>query len=99
MPRTCSSSSCRARYERGSMLITSNRSVGEWGSVLGDPVVATAILDQLLHHSHVITIRGDSIGRARNAAPGSSRRVGQEPSTGVALAQMGPQSPPTLRSA
>ena len=42
------------------MLITSNRSVGEWGTVFGDPVVATAILDRLLHHSHVITIRGDS---------------------------------------
>lgn len=48
------------RYERGSMLITSNRSVGEWGVVFGDPVVATAILDRLLHHSHVVTIRGDS---------------------------------------
>lgn len=48
------------RYERGSMLITSNRSVGDWGTVFGDPVVATAILDRLLHHSHVITIRGDS---------------------------------------
>src|SRR5437764_1550296 len=48
------------RYERGSMLITSNRAVGEWGSVFGDAVVATAILDRLLHHSHVITIRGDS---------------------------------------
>jgi DNA replication protein DnaC len=48
------------RYERGSMLITSNRSVGEWGTVFGDPVVATAILDRLLHHSHVVTIRGDS---------------------------------------
>lgn len=48
------------RYERGSLLVTSNRPVGEWGSVFGDPVVATAILDRLLHHSHVITIRGDS---------------------------------------
>jgi DNA replication protein DnaC len=48
------------RYERGAMLVTSNRSVGEWGTVFGDPVVATAILDRLLHHSHVVTIRGDS---------------------------------------
>ena len=48
------------RYERGSMLVTSNRAVSEWGSVFGDSVVATAILDRLLHHSHVITIRGDS---------------------------------------
>jgi DNA replication protein DnaC len=42
------------------MLITSNRSVAEWGTVFADPVVATAILDRLLHHSHVLTIRGDS---------------------------------------
>jgi DNA replication protein DnaC len=48
------------RYERGSVMITSNRSVGEWGEVFGDAVVATAILDRLLHHSHVVTIRGDS---------------------------------------
>ena len=48
------------RYERGSLLITSNRAVGEWGTVFGDAVVATAILDRLLHHSHVLTIRGDS---------------------------------------
>ena len=48
------------RYERGSMLVTSNRAVSEWGTVFGDTVVATAILDRLLHHSHVITIRGDS---------------------------------------
>jgi len=48
------------RYETGAMLITSNRSVAEWGTVFGDSVVATAILDRLLHHSHVLTIRGDS---------------------------------------
>lgn len=48
------------RYEKGSILVTSNRSVGEWGEVFGDSVVATAILDRLLHHSHVVTIRGES---------------------------------------
>jgi DNA replication protein DnaC len=48
------------RYETGAILITSNRSVAEWGTVFGDAVVATAILDRLLHHSHVLTIRGDS---------------------------------------
>ena len=47
------------RYERGSMLITSNRAVGEWGTVLGDEVVATASLDRRLHHIHVLTIRGE----------------------------------------
>lgn len=48
------------RYERGSMILTSNQPVGNWGEVFGDPVLATAILDRLLHHSHVITIKGDS---------------------------------------
>lgn len=48
------------RYERGSILLTSNRAPSEWGEVFGDPVVATAILDRLLHHSHIVTIRGES---------------------------------------
>ena len=39
---------------------TSNQPVGNWGEVFGDAVVATAILDRLLHHSHVITIKGES---------------------------------------
>jgi DNA replication protein DnaC len=46
--------------ERGSILVTSNLTTSEWGNVFGDPFVATAILDRLLHHSHVVTIRGDS---------------------------------------
>jgi DNA replication protein DnaC len=49
-----------ARYERGSILLTSNKGFGEWGEVLGDPVIATAILDRLLHHSHILNIRGES---------------------------------------
>jgi DNA replication protein DnaC len=48
------------RYERGSMIITSNKSFTEWGGVLGDDVLATAILDRLLHHCDVITINGPS---------------------------------------
>jgi DNA replication protein DnaC len=48
------------RYERGSMIITSNKSFTEWGSVLGDDVLATAILDRLLHHCDVISINGPS---------------------------------------
>jgi hypothetical protein len=42
------------------MLIASNRSVAEWGTVFADPVVATAILDRLLQHGHVLSVRGDS---------------------------------------
>jgi DNA replication protein DnaC len=49
-----------ARYERGSIILTSNKSYGEWGSVFGDPIIATAILDRLLHHSSTVNIRGES---------------------------------------
>jgi DNA replication protein DnaC len=49
-----------ARYERGSMIVTSNKSYGDWGTIFGDPIIATAILDRLLHHSTTVNIRGDS---------------------------------------
>lgn len=49
-----------ARYERGSIILTSNKSYGDWGAVFGDPIIATAILDRLLHHSTTVNIRGDS---------------------------------------
>jgi DNA replication protein DnaC len=48
------------RYEKGAILLTSNQSLGAWGEVFGDPVIATAILDRLLHHSITINIKGDS---------------------------------------
>jgi DNA replication protein DnaC len=49
-----------ARYERGCIILTSNKSYGDWGSIFGDPIIATAILDRLLHHSTTINIRGES---------------------------------------
>ena len=49
-----------ARYERGSIILTSNKGFGEWGELLGDSVIASAVLDRLLHHSHVLNIRGES---------------------------------------
>lgn len=49
-----------ARYEKGSIILTSNKGFGEWGELLGDPVLATAVLDRLLHHAHIINIRGNS---------------------------------------
>lgn len=48
------------RYERGSIIATSNKSFGEWGQVFGDDVLASAILDRLLHHCDVISINGPS---------------------------------------
>ena len=49
-----------ARYERGSIILTSNKGFGEWRELLGDTVIASAVLDRLLHHSHVLNIRGES---------------------------------------
>src|ERR671926_322542 len=49
-----------ARYEKGAMILTSNRGFAEWGDVFGDPVVATALLDRLLHHAVVVQIEGSS---------------------------------------
>jgi len=48
------------RYERGPVILTSNQSFTNWGEVFGDRVIATAILDRLLHHGITVTIRGDS---------------------------------------
>ena len=48
------------RYERGSMILTSNKGFSEWGELMGDMAIASAILDRTLHHAHVINIRGDS---------------------------------------
>lgn len=48
------------RYERGSMILTSNKNFSEWGNVFGDDVLATAILDRVLHHCEVISINGPS---------------------------------------
>ncbi len=56
-----------ARYERGAMILTSNRGFAEWGQVFGDPVIATARLDRLLHHAVVVHIEGSSYRMRQHA--------------------------------
>ena len=48
------------RYERASTVPTSNKGFEEWGTILGDEVMAAALLDRLLHHCHIVNIRGNS---------------------------------------
>lgn len=48
------------RYERGSLIVTSNRAFTEWGAIFGNDLLASAALDRLTHHSHTLTIRGES---------------------------------------
>jgi DNA replication protein DnaC len=49
-----------ARYERASVIVTSNKPFGRWGEVFGDEVVAAAMIDRLVHHAEVISLKGDS---------------------------------------
>ncbi|MFL5532559.1 MAG: IS21-like element helper ATPase IstB [Gemmatimonadales bacterium] len=56
-----------ARYERGAMILTSNRGFAEWGDVFGGTVVASALLDRLLHHAVVVQIEGASYRLRRHA--------------------------------
>jgi DNA replication protein DnaC len=49
-----------SRYERASLIVTSNKPFGRWGEVLGDDVVAAAMIDRLVHHAEVVTLKGDS---------------------------------------
>ena len=49
-----------ARYERASVIVTSNKPFGRWGEVFGDPVVAAAMIDRLVHHAEVVSLKGDS---------------------------------------
>jgi DNA replication protein DnaC len=58
-----------ARYEHGSIILTSNTSFAQWGSLLGDEVLATALLDRLLHHAEVIPINGRSYRMRERQTP------------------------------
>lgn len=48
------------RYEKGSVILTTNRAFGTWGELIGDDALATATLDRIVHHAHIITLKGNS---------------------------------------
>ena len=75
------------RYERASLIVTSNKSFLDWGEVFGDAVLATAVLDRLLHHATTLNIKGERLplaGKTQGRAPGSD--YGERPQKGGALA-------------
>jgi DNA replication protein DnaC len=49
-----------SRYERASLIVTSNKPFGRWGEVIGDDVVAATMIDRLVHHTEVVALKGDS---------------------------------------
>jgi DNA replication protein DnaC len=65
----------RLRYQRGALIMTSNRDVEELGSLFGDPLLASAAMDRLLHDAHVLVFDGDSY---RNPPPARRRRGNEE---------------------
>ena len=73
------------RYERGSSVLTSNKSFEEWGEIFGDEVMATALIDRLVHHCHIVNIRGNSYRMKNHAELYASlrptSRSGDSPST------------------
>jgi DNA replication protein DnaC len=55
------------RYEHASTVLTSNKSFEEWGEIFGDEVMAAALIDRLLHHCHIVNIRGNSYRMRRHS--------------------------------
>lgn len=70
------------RYEQGPMILTSNQSFGAWGEVFGDRVIATAILDRLLHHAVTLNIRGNSYRLKEKLKAGQVRSDESDPQPG-----------------
>ena len=72
------------RYERGSMILTSNQTYGNWGDIFGDPVIASAILDRVLHHATTVNIKGESDRLKEKKKAGLLSRTREESTTEVA---------------
>jgi DNA replication protein DnaC len=85
-----------ARYERGAMILTSNRGFAEWAEIFGDAVVATALLDRLLHHAVVIQIEGSSYRLRQHAelVPESLRTRSALPTTSAPKRRTRPKKEP-----
>ena len=78
---TCFFQVVSERYERGSILLTSNKSYADWGSIFQDNVMATAVLDRLLHHSHTINIKGESFRLKDKRKAGVIAKAAPAPAT------------------
>jgi len=69
----------RDRYEQGSTILTSNTNFSEWGHLLGNEVLATALLDRLLHHAEVISIPGKSFRLKDRIPPSKGKHLPAKP--------------------
>ena len=69
------------RYEHASTVLTSNKGFEEWGEVFGDDVMAAALIDRLVHHCHIVTIRGNSYRMRQHTDLWHALHTTQEPET------------------
>jgi DNA replication protein DnaC len=69
------------RYERSSTVMTSNKGFEEWGEVFGDEVMAAALIDRVLHHCHLVNIRGNSYRMRGHSELSRALRADAEPPT------------------
>jgi DNA replication protein DnaC len=82
------------RYEHASTILTSNKGFEDWGEIFGDEVMAAALIDRLVHHCHIVNIRGNSyrlrqhaeLARRLHAAPAppQDRRTRRQETTATA---------------
>ncbi len=68
-----------SRYEKASMIVNSNKPFSAWGEIFGDEIVAVAMIDRLVHHAEILSLKGDSY----RLKDGSGLRLSQRHSSGV----------------
>jgi DNA replication protein DnaC len=71
------------RYERASTVLTSNKSFEEWGEVFGDEVMAAALIDRIMHHCHIVNIRGNSYRMRHHSELWQSLKANSEESSNI----------------
>ena len=77
------------RYESASTVLTSNKSFEEWGEIFGDEVMAAALIDRLLHHCHIVNIRGNSFRMRQHAELYAVLHHRREPPTPPSIKRRG----------
>ncbi len=63
------------RYERASLIVTSNKPFSKWGEIFGDDMAATAMIDRLIHHSEILSLKGCSYVKQGTRAGASATRI------------------------
>ena len=92
-----------SRYERASMIVTSNKPFSAWGEIFGDDMAATAMIDRLVHHAEILSLKGDSYrlrGKDLDArTPSPPKSPDPTPGTRARAALRAPLGATRLRSA